>query len=80
MKFLPLTSLGLLLLAGCSHDGQPVQTSPDVTVDPSTTASATPTATADAGNGGHTACDAVRCRGGMACQMIDGKPTCNAAP
>ena len=75
-----LAPLGLVLLAACSHDDKPAQTSPDVAVDPSTAATTAPTSAAAAmvADAGHSACDAVRCRGGMVCQMIDSKPTCVA--
>lgn len=83
MKALPV--LGLLALVACSHDDKPAQTTPDVAVEPASTpvASGTPTAApgtpppADSGSG-HSACDAVRCRGGMVCKMVNGTPTCVA--
>ena len=79
-----LASLGLVLLAACSHDDKPAQTSPDVAADPATPATATAMPTTDAAAGastaspGHSACDAVRCGGGLVCKMVDGKPTCVA--
>jgi len=75
-------ALSLLLLAACAHDDKPPQTSPDVAADPSIAASATatPNASTTSADAGHSACDAVRCRGGMVCKMVDDKPTCVAAP
>lgn len=84
MKALATLALAAFV-AACSHDEKPANTTPDVAVDPASTPAASTTTTAAPGTpppaddgAGHSACDAVRCRGGMVCKMVSGAPTCVA--